>query len=115
MCQYLILPTITSKILMCQMMPDTRIISDSWTCPTTSLLKWDFFSEIYFIILINWLLFTTLDFFYYLQLPENLIVDTDTFSYQPLIMLRSNPWTCDCNSVKRFQVISFFLKTHIGL
>jgi hypothetical protein len=29
MCQYLILPTITSKILMCQMMPDTRIISDS--------------------------------------------------------------------------------------
>lgn len=40
-----------------------------------------------------------------MQLPENLLGETDTFSYQPLIMLRSNPWMCDCNSVKMFQVM----------
>ncbi|XP_046451622.1 protein singed wings 2-like isoform X2 [Daphnia pulex] len=40
------------------------------------------------------------------QLPENLLGETDTFSYQPLIMLRSNPWMCDCNSVKMFQTIA---------
>ncbi|XP_045030076.1 leucine-rich repeat-containing protein 17 [Daphnia magna] len=40
------------------------------------------------------------------QLAYSVVFDTENFSYQPLVMLRNNPWMCDCDSVKMFQSIA---------
>lgn len=50
-------------------------------------------------------LISYLDLFIGLQLAYSVVFDTENFSYQPLVMLRNNPWMCDCDSVKMFQVI----------